>query len=69
MIAENRNKYLKACKSAYIFVVLPFGTLILNAQYTKIIGKVIDASTNEPLPFVNVYLQGTSVGATTGFDG
>jgi len=69
MIAKKKIEYLKACKSAYIIVVLLFGTLILNAQYTKIIGKIIDASTNEPLPFVNVYLQGTSVGATTGFDG
>jgi hypothetical protein len=40
----------------------------LCIQYTKVIGKVVDASTMEPLPFVNVYLSGTPVGTTTGFD-
>ena len=46
-----------------------FGLSNLNAQYTKIAGIVVDSITNEPIPFVNVYLVGTSAGATTGFDG
>jgi len=41
----------------------------IQAQYTKISGLVVDSITKEPVPFVNVYLVGTSVGATTGFDG
>jgi hypothetical protein len=40
-----------------------------SAQLTKITGVVTDSITEEPIPFVNVYLKGTSVGATTGFDG
>ena len=37
------------------------------AQYT-IKGKVFDAKTKEPVPFANVVLKGTSVGASTDFD-
>lgn len=40
-----------------------------SAQYTKVAGVISDSITKEPIPFVNVYLLGTSVGATTGFDG
>ncbi len=38
-------------------------------QSGKIEGKVFDAVNNEPLPFVNVIVVGTTVGATTDFDG
>jgi hypothetical protein len=39
------------------------------AQQTVISGKVFDAKTKEPLPFVNVVLKGTTAGATSDFDG
>lgn len=39
------------------------------AQKTKIIGKVIDAKTLEAIPFVNLILEGTTIGTTTDFDG
>lgn len=35
----------------------------------KIAGRVIDAETGEPLPGVNVYLEGTTLGASTDLDG
>jgi hypothetical protein len=38
-------------------------------QETVITGKVTDASSGDPIPFVNVVFQGTSVGMTTDFDG
>lgn len=41
----------------------------LNAQNAQVRGKVIDATNNEPLPFANVVVKGTSSGATTDFDG
>ena len=39
------------------------------AQTGKISGRVLDASTGEPLPGVNVFIEGTTRGATTGLDG
>jgi hypothetical protein len=36
---------------------------------TIVQGKVTDANSGDPIPFVNVIFKGTSVGATTNFDG
>ena len=41
----------------------------LNSQKTIVYGTVTDASTGEPLPFVNVGFKGTKIGTTTDFDG
>jgi len=53
------------------FLVLIFfgAALTAGAQITVIQGKVTDAGTGDPIPFVNVYFKGTSVGATTDFEG
>jgi hypothetical protein len=40
-----------------------------NAQETIVRGKVTDAGTGDPIPFVNVVFKGTGTGATTDFDG
>ena len=53
----------------YIFVFFVVISCNLNAQNYTISGKVFDAETKEPLPFVPVMLKGTTVGATTDFDG
>ncbi|MBD3223180.1 MAG: TonB-dependent receptor plug domain-containing protein [Caldithrix sp.] len=61
----NRNK-------AIVFILL---LLMVLPVYTyggttgKLVGKVIDAQTNEPLPGVNIILQNTSFGAATDLDG
>ena len=53
-----------------ILLLLAFSPWInLKAQVTKCAGKVIDETTREPLPFVNVVFQKTTVGTTTDFDG
>lgn len=39
------------------------------AQKTEVSGKVTDELTGEPIPFANVMFSGTSIGATTNFDG
>ncbi|GBD88675.1 catecholate siderophore receptor CirA [bacterium BMS3Abin03] len=39
------------------------------AQTGKITGRVVDGMTNEPLPFVNIIIIGTSIGAATDIDG
>lgn len=38
-------------------------------QQQKVRGKVIDATTGEPLPGVNVIVEGTTIGTTTNVDG
>lgn len=60
----------------YLKTVLFTGTLFLSISFNslfgqgaRIDGKVIDATNNEPLPFANVVVKGTSIGATTDFDG
>jgi len=52
----------------YIFLFLAISTGGF-AQNTKVKGTVTDRSTGEPLPFVNVWFPGTTVGVTTDFDG
>ena len=52
----------------YIFAMLIAATSAI-AQTTKVKGKVTDASTGEPLPFVNIWFPGTTIGVTTDFDG
>ncbi|MGZ4081119.1 MAG: DUF5686 family protein [Bacteroidia bacterium] len=39
------------------------------SQNTKVSGKIIDAVTREPLPFVNIIFKGTIVGAATDIEG
>lgn len=39
------------------------------AQETVVNGRVTDAETGDPLPFVNVLFQGTYIGTTSDFDG
>jgi hypothetical protein len=39
------------------------------AQTTKVSGKIVDAITREPLPFVNIIFKGTAIGGTTDIEG
>ncbi len=48
--------------------LLSIGNTLL-AQETIVKGKVTDASNGDPIPFANVVLKGTSIGAVTDFDG
>ena len=51
------------------FLILIFISISSFAQNYTITGKVFDAESKEPLPFVPVLIKGTTVGATTDFDG
>ena len=46
-----------------LFSLLAFSSL--TAQTGKIIGKVVDQLNNEPVPFSNIYVQGTDYGTVT----
>ena len=53
-----------------IFVIVTFFSAVLTAGQTgKITGTVVDQETGNPLPGVNVLLEGTSMGAATNSDG
>lgn len=57
-------------KKHLIFLIITLlGTVSLYAQNAQVQGRVVDATSNEPLPFANVIIVGTSTGATTDFDG
>lgn len=44
-------------------------TLTLYSQSGEIHGKITDITNNEPIPFANVIVDGTQIGATSDFDG
>lgn len=50
-------------------IVLFSATLPVIGQVTKIMGKVTDSQTKEPIPFVNMLLKNTTVGTQTNFEG
>ena len=55
-------------KQLYTFILVVLTSLAFG-QETKISGIVFDGEFNEPLPFVNVLIDGTTIGTTTDFDG
>jgi hypothetical protein len=53
----------------FILLLLFLFPFITSAQVTKIMGSVTDGESDEKLPFVNIVIQGTIIGALTDFDG
>jgi len=54
---------------AILAFMLVWPSMQAGAQITKVRGKVTDATTGEPMPFVNVYFKGTTIGATSDLEG
>lgn len=52
-----------------LLIAVTFFGLNANGQQGIVKGHVADANSNEPLPFVNVVVMGTSIGAITDLDG
>jgi TonB-linked SusC/RagA family outer membrane protein len=52
-----------------LLVLLSCLPLVGNAQQGLVRGKVVDASTKEPIPGVNIVLKGTTKGVVTDLDG
>ncbi|RMD91614.1 MAG: TonB-dependent receptor [Calditrichaeota bacterium] len=50
-------------------ITLLFFSLLYGGTTGKIVGRVVDADTNEPLPGANVQLVGTTLGAATDLNG
>ncbi|MDP2366400.1 MAG: carboxypeptidase-like regulatory domain-containing protein, partial [Ignavibacteria bacterium] len=59
------KKYLQV---TFILLILPFN-IIFAGITGKIAGKVVDTNTGEPIPFVNVLVEGTNFGAATDLEG
>jgi hypothetical protein len=57
---------MKTIKILFLILFIPF---VLFAQKATLKGKVVDAVSNEPLPFVNIIVSGTTMGTTTDLDG
>lgn len=57
---------MKIIYTILLIFILP---LCLFAQNASLRGRVVDAVSNEPLPFVNVIVSGTAIGTITDMDG
>jgi hypothetical protein len=57
-------KVLRTCLFLILLAAAP-----ATAQVTKIMGRVTDARTKEPIPFVNILIRGTQLGVLTDFEG
>ncbi|MDQ7041407.1 MAG: TonB-dependent receptor [Rhodothermus sp.] len=55
--------------SIRLLALLLFPTLALAQNTGKLSGRVVDASTGEPLPGANVFLEGTTLGTSTDVNG
>lgn len=59
---------IKRLRFYNLFILFLFNFMAYAQEYT-ISGKVYDADSKEPLPFVPVIIKGTTVGTSTDFDG
>jgi hypothetical protein len=50
-----------------LILTLPF--FVIAGTTGKLAGRVVDAENGNPIPGVNVYLQGTTLGGATDLDG
>lgn len=56
-------------RSSFLFLIGCFVAVASSAQNTRVSGRVVDAETNEPIPYVNVFFANTSIGASTDAEG
>ena len=56
-------------KIVYTILLLFSASVSLLAQEASLRGRVVDATSNEPLPFVNIVVSGTTIGTSTDLDG
>ncbi|HPG38907.1 MAG TPA: TonB-dependent receptor [bacterium] len=53
----------------FVALILIYATLLPAQTRSRIAGTVIDAESGEPLPGVNIIIEGTSLGAASGING
>lgn len=52
-----------------VFLILLVSAFSAGAQTTRVRGRVTDRDTGEPLPFVSIYFDGTTIGISTDLEG
>lgn len=60
---------MRAKKFFFILPALIIISFLSSAQTGTIRGRVFNEKTNEPLPFVNIIITGTTIGSTSDLDG
>ena len=53
----------------FFIILITLSTLVKAGTTGKLTGQVTDERTGEPLPFVNITLEGTTIGAATDLEG
>jgi hypothetical protein len=53
----------------FLLILLTSLAALVNAQDVRVYGSVTNSLNNEPIPFANIVIDGTTIGATTDFDG
>jgi hypothetical protein len=56
-------------KLALLLIAFLMAYASAEGQNGKVRGRIFDVSTNEPLPFANIIVSGTSIGTTSDLDG
>ena len=64
-------QYIFKNNRAFITLLIFFSPIVSNsfAATDSLHGIVVDSKYHEPLPYINVYIKGTSIGTTTSFEG
>ena len=57
------------CSYTFLLIAACLLSNFAVAQETIVRGKITDANSGDPIPYVNVIFQGTSIGITSDFDG
>ena len=55
--------------SFLVLILLLCAPMAMQAQKGQIKGRIFDVSNNEPLPFANIIIEGTTIGSTSDLDG
>lgn len=56
-------------RSIFLTIILGFVSLLIHSQNIQLKGSVVEASTGQGLPGVNIVVKNTSLGGTSDFDG
>lgn len=63
------HTYKTFITSIIVFLLMLFTTSLKAQKFTTVKGKVINAQTKEPLPFVNIVFVGKNIGTITDYNG